>query len=103
MAGEVTAQAEALQKAAKHVAAARTLLDKQCDQIREQLYALKGNWHGAAARAFNELYQQWEDRTRKTISTLDEFEQKLKAIDRAHHRADQEAADSQKRLGARLG
>jgi WXG100 family type VII secretion target len=103
MAGEVSAQAEALSRAAKYVGEARADLDKQCDEIRDQLYGLKDYWHGAAAGAFNELYQQWEDKTRTTIAVLDDFEHKLRAIDRAHHRADQAAADSQKRLGARLG
>ena len=103
MAGEVSAQAEALSRAAKLVSEARTDLDKQCDQIREQLAGLKDHWHGAAAGAFNELYQQWEDKTRSTINALDEFEHKLKATDRAHVRIDQVSHDTMKKLESRLG
>ncbi|WP_169577181.1 WXG100 family type VII secretion target [Sporichthya polymorpha] len=100
---EVSAQAGALESSAKLVAAARADLDKQCDGLREQLSQLKDNWRGAAALAFTELLEQWEDQTRRTIAALDDFESKLRATDRAHVRVDQEVHDAGKRLSARLG
>lgn len=103
VAGEVTLQVGALDRAAEKVVDARADLEGLGKQARDLLREVGAHWKGPGASAFSEVLNQWDQRTGTVISELEEVEGKLKTQERSYAQVDAEAASKQRSLASRLG
>lgn len=103
MSGEVTKAVGALDRAARLVDETRQELDKRCTDLQNTLKNMGEMWGGAGASAFKQVYQQWEDETRRVIADLDRFQSNLQISEAAYTRTDEGAQAGFNKLASRLG
>jgi WXG100 family type VII secretion target len=79
---EVRVGAGALTGASRLVAGARQDFDRMGRDLGSQVAGLRGRWAGSGGQAFFGLHQAWDDRQRRVVAALDDFEASLRGTDR---------------------
>lgn len=79
---EVRVGAGALTGASRLVAQARQDFDRMSRDLEAQVASVRGLWAGAGGQAFFGLHQAWDDRQRRVVAALDDFEASLLGTDR---------------------
>ncbi|MFC8191284.1 WXG100 family type VII secretion target [Cellulomonas sp. NPDC057328] len=90
MAENISAEEGALARGAQAVADARQGIDNRVAQVRREIETVGGMWTGPAASRFTQLMAEWDTKTKKLNSVLDQLEASLTGTAR-----DQQATDEQ--------
>ena len=100
---EVRVGAGALTRASRLVAGAREDFDRMGRDLESQVASVRGRWAGAGGQAFFALHQAWNDRQRRVVAALDDFEASLHATDREFGATDDAQAATFAGFQHRLG
>lgn len=82
---------------------AKAELQKLSNQLQSEISALQGKWGGSGAQAFSRLNTAWDEKHRKILQTLDQFEASLNETERTMTTTDDTSASGAAAIAARLG
>ncbi len=93
----------AILKGADVVAETRETLATRISAVEGHMLAIGAGWQGAAADAFRQLMQQWNDDSSKVKNALVEFEQNLRDTQSTLDATDQNQVDAISKVAGILG
>lgn len=99
----LTAAEKALSKAADAVVSAKGDVNTQCAQLSSQIESIGARWGGQGAVAFRQLHDAWQQKQKKILGALDQFEESLRQTERDNVSTDESQASVSTNLMNRLG
>lgn len=92
-----------LTRAAGMVAEARDDFDAIAARLSGQIAGAQGRWVGAGADAFFRLHASWDEKQRRIVSALNDFERSLVDTERDNVAADESESATYSTLVGKLG
>lgn len=94
---------QVLSRAATMVAQCKTDMDGISGQMMGHVEALRAQWGGTGSNAFVNLGNAWNEKQRRIVSALNEFEQNLLTTERTNTTTDDEQQSAMSNLQNTLG
>ncbi len=92
-----------IKSTAQLLAEAKAELRTLSNQLQSEISALQGKWGGSGAQAFGRLNTAWDEKNRKIVSSLEQFEASLDETEKSMTSTDDNSASSVAAISARMG
>ena len=103
MADLISAEEGALKRGAQAVNSAKAGIDQQVKFVRGEIEQVRGFWTGAAAVAYTQLMNRWDEETRKLNEVLVTLEEALAGTERDQAATEESHQQTIAGLGSMMG